>query len=175
MLIVFYLAALVAILSTVLAVTRTNAVHSLLYLIVSFLSVAVIFFVLGAHFVAALEVIVYAGAIMVLFVFVIMMLNVGSETENPKSRWLSLKTWAGPAILATILFVELAYVVLSQQIIPAVENVVEPKAVGISMFTKYLLGVEIAAVMLMAGIIGAYHLGQIKKKSKHRFLEGGEE
>ncbi len=174
MLIVFYLAALVAIVSTILAVTRTNAIHALLYLIVSFLSSAVVFFVLGAPFVAALEVIVYAGAIMVLFVFVIMMLNVGGETESHRDRWLSIRAWAGPAILATILFVELAYVVLSQQSVPASENMVEPKLVGISMFTEYLLGVEIAAVMLMSGIVGAYHLAQIKKKSNHRYLEGGE-
>jgi NADH-quinone oxidoreductase subunit J len=174
MLIVFYLAAIVAIISTILAVTRSNAVHSLLYLIVSFLASAVVFFVLGAHFIAALEVIVYAGAIMVLFVFVIMMLNVGSETERPDKKWLSPKTWVGPAILALVLFCELAYVVLSKESIPGSEAIVTPKEVGISLFTQYLLGIEIAAVMLMSGIIGAYHLAQIKKKSKHRFL-GGEE
>jgi NADH-quinone oxidoreductase subunit J len=174
MLIVFYLAAIVAIISTIMAVTRSNAVHALLYLVVSFLSVAVVFFVLGAHFVAALEVIVYAGAIMVLFIFVIMMLNVGSETENIRDRWLSVKTWGGPAILAFVLFAELAYVVLTKETMPSGESMVVPKEVGISLFTQYLLGVEIAAVMLMAGIIGAYHLGQIKKKSRHRFLEGEE-
>jgi len=172
--IVFYLAAIVAILSTILAVTRSNAVHALLYLIVSFLASAVVFFVLGAHFVAALEVIVYAGAIMVLFVFVIMMLNVGSETENVKNKWLRLKAWIGPAILALVLFVELAYVILTKDIAPTTEAIVAPKVVGISLFTEYLLGIEIGAVMLMSGIIGAYHLAQIKKKSRHRFL-GGEE
>ncbi len=78
---VFYVSALVAILSTVLVITRLNVVHALLYLIVSFFSVALIFFALGAPFVAALEIIIYAGAIMVLFVFVIMMLNLG-----PRSR-----------------------------------------------------------------------------------------
>ena len=74
---VFYISALVAVIATTMVITRLNAVHALLYLIVSLLSVALIFFVLGAPFVAALEVIVYAGAIMVLFVFVIMMLNLG--------------------------------------------------------------------------------------------------
>ncbi len=73
----FYLSALIAVISTLLVITRTNTVHALLYLIVSLLAVAMIFFVLGAPFVAALEVIIYAGAIMVLFIFVIMMLNLG--------------------------------------------------------------------------------------------------
>ena len=75
--IIFYIAAVIAFIATVGVVTRKNAIHALLYLVVSLLAVSVIFFVLGAPFVAALEVIVYAGAIMVLFVFAIMMLNLG--------------------------------------------------------------------------------------------------
>ena len=71
----FYVAAVVAVLATAMVITRANAVHALLYLVVSLLAVAIVFYVLGAPFAAALEVIVYAGAIMVLFVFVIMMLN----------------------------------------------------------------------------------------------------
>ena len=73
----FYISALVAVISTIMVVTRANPVHALLYLILSLFSVALIFFALGAPFVAALEVIIYAGAIMVLFVFVIMMINPG--------------------------------------------------------------------------------------------------
>ena len=73
----FYAAAFIALVSTVMVITTLNPVHALLYLIVSLLSVAVIFFVLGAPFAALLEVIVYAGAIMVLFVFVVMMLTAG--------------------------------------------------------------------------------------------------
>jgi NADH-quinone oxidoreductase subunit J len=74
---VFYIAAAVAIASTMMAITRLDEVHALLYLIVSLLAIAVVFFVLGAPFVAALDVIIYAGAIMVLFVFVVMLLNLG--------------------------------------------------------------------------------------------------
>lgn len=71
----FYIAAAVAVLSTVMVITRYNMIHALLYLVVSFLAVAVVFFTLGAPFMAALEVIIYAGAIVVLIIFVIMMLN----------------------------------------------------------------------------------------------------
>ncbi len=74
--ILFYIAATVALVSTILAMTRANAIHALIYLIVSLLAVAVIFYLIGAPFVAALEIVIYAGAIMVLFVFVIMMLQV---------------------------------------------------------------------------------------------------
>ena len=80
--IAFYIAALIAVFSTVMTITNLNPVHALLYLIVSLLSVAVIFFTLGAPFAALLEVIVYAGAIMVLFVFVVMMLNLGQATVS---------------------------------------------------------------------------------------------
>ena len=79
----FYVAAAVAIVSTVLAITRLVAVHALLYLIVSLLAVAVVFYTMGAPLVAALEVIIYAGAIMVLFVFVVMMLNLGAQAREP--------------------------------------------------------------------------------------------
>ena len=146
--------------------------HALLYLIISLLSVAVVFFVMGAQFVAALEVIVYAGAIMVLFIFVVMMLNIGSESEKAGSKWLTPATWGGPALLALVLFIEMAYVIFTREPVPGGASVITPKQVGITLYTEYLLGVELAAVMLMAGIIGAYHIGRTKRKSKHRFLEG---
>ena len=82
---VFYIAAAVAILATIMVITRLNAVHALLYLIVSLLSVAVVFYTLGAPFIAALEVIIYAGAIMVLFVFVVMMLSRCSQATGPRA------------------------------------------------------------------------------------------
>ena len=80
-LILFTITSAVAIFATVMMITRLNAVHGLLYLILSLLAVGVIFFLLGAHFAAVLEVIIYAGAIMVLFVFVIMMLNQGQKNH----------------------------------------------------------------------------------------------
>ena len=94
MLIAFYIAAAVAILATVMVITRQNAVHALLYLIVSLLAVAVVFYALGAPFVAALEVIIYAGAIMVLFLFVVMMLNIGDQATEMETTWLNPVVWA---------------------------------------------------------------------------------
>jgi NADH-quinone oxidoreductase subunit J len=83
--VLFYISAAVTIASSVMVITRRNAVHALLYLVTSLLSAAFIFYLLGAPFIAALEVIIYAGAIMVLFIFVVMMLNLGKESENQKS------------------------------------------------------------------------------------------
>src|SRR5512136_1643244 len=101
--VVFYVSAAVAIVSTLLVITRLNAVHALLYLIVSLFAVALIFFTLGAPFVAALEIIIYAGAIMVLFVFVMMLLNLGQQATQQESQWLNARMWIGPALLSIVL------------------------------------------------------------------------
>jgi NADH-quinone oxidoreductase subunit J len=156
----FYVSALIAVISTIMVVTRVNPVHALLYLILSLFSVALVFFALGAPFVAALEVIVYAGAIMVLFVFVIMMINPGRRAINQEKQWLNPKTWVGPSVLAAILLAELIYVMVrgGGQLASTAE--VTPKEVAIVLFGPYILGVELASMLLLAGLIGAYHLGR---------------
>lgn len=158
--IVFYVSAAVAIVATVAVITGRNAVHALLYFIVSLLAVALIFFALGAPFIAALEVIIYAGAIMVLFVFVMMMLNLGPQAVEQERQWLPSTAWVGAAILAIILVGELIYVFASQGGQPSGVSMVEPKQVGMALFGPYLLGVELASLLLLAGLVGAYHLGR---------------
>jgi NADH-quinone oxidoreductase subunit J len=158
-LILFYITSAVAIFATVMMITRLNAVHGLLYLILSLLAVGVIFFLLGAHFAAVLEVIIYAGAIMVLFVFVIMMLNQGQKTMEQERVWLQTGIWLGPSLLALILFVEmLVVIVLGGN--AETGHIVNSKQVGIALFGPYLLAVELASMLLLAGLVGAYHLGK---------------
>src|SRR5512136_2711499 len=99
---IFYIAGSFAVFSSIMAIRNRNAIHALLYLIISLLSVSVIFYILGAPLVAALEVIVYAGAIIVLFIFVVMMLNMGMEEEVEK-KWLTPGMWIVPVILAIVL------------------------------------------------------------------------
>jgi NADH-quinone oxidoreductase subunit J len=142
-----------------------------LYLVISFLAIAVVFFVLGAPFVAALEVMVYAGAIVVLIIFVIMMLSLKKESTEQEKQWLTRDIWIGPAILAFILTGELIYVITTGQAADLNQHLVDSKAVGISLYTTYVIGVELSGILLMAGIVGAYHLGRQKKKIVHRFLE----
>ena len=158
----FYVAAVVAILATIMMITRLNAVHALLYLIVSLLSVAIVFYTLGAAFIAALEVIIYAGAIMVLFVFVVMMLNLGEKTIAMEQGWLHPSMWTWPCILAAILIAEVAYLLLHAGSLPQAVSSVEPKQVGMALFGPYLIGVELASMLLLGAIVGAYHLARPK-------------
>jgi|SRR5579859_3577728 len=172
----FYIAAFVAVISTIMVITRFNIIHALLYLVVSFLALATVFFLLGAPFAAALEIIIYAGAIVVLIIFVIMMLNLKGEAIEQEKQWLTPSVWAGPAILSLILFAELIYVLIAGGSAAASPiQSVDSKAVGRSLYGQYILGVELSGMLLMAGIVGAYHLGRQKKKVTHRFLEQAEE
>ncbi|MAM72009.1 MAG: NADH-quinone oxidoreductase subunit J [Gammaproteobacteria bacterium] len=157
--ILFYGSALIAVLSTLMVITRVNIVHALLYLIVSMFSIAVIFYTLGAPFAAALEVIVYAGAIMVMFLFVIMMLNLGQPTIDQERSWLSPNMWIGPGILAAILLAEMLYA-LNITDAEMAHTMVEAKEVGIAMFGPYVLAVELASMLLLAGLVGAFHLAR---------------
>lgn len=171
----FYITALTAIVSTVLAITRWHAIHALLYLIVSLLALAVLFFIMGAHFAAALEVIIYAGAIMVLFIFAIMMLNLGKATVDWERQLLTPRIWVLPTILTLILFAELVYLLVIRKGPEWNEfRQVTPAEVGAALFGPYILGVEMAAFLLMAGLIGAYHIGRRENKVVHRYLKNEE-
>lgn len=166
MTVAFFIAAAVAVLATLMVITRTNAVHALLYLIVSLLAVALALYLLGAPFIAALEVIVYAGAIVVLFVFVVILLNLGPGSAAQERQWLRPVAWVGPSVLAVILLAELAYLVALGWRPPAAATVVGPTQVGLSLFGPYLLGVELASMLLLAGLVGAYHVGRVLRLPK---------
>jgi len=163
----FYIAATIALVSTFLVLTKFNASHALIYLIISLLAAAVIFYVVGAPFAAVLEVLVYAGAIMVLFVFVVMMLNLGQKGVDQEHEWLNLRMWIVPSILSLILLAEIIYVLAGgSALLPG--SSIGPKAVGMSLFGPYVLAVEIASMLLLAGLVGAYQLGR-------RYLEENRE
>jgi NADH-quinone oxidoreductase subunit J len=156
----FYIAAVVGVLATFLAITRANAVHALLYFIVSLLAMGILCFVLGAPFVAAVVVIINAGAIMVLFLFVIMMLNLGPHSTPGPRDWLQPRTWIGPAVLGMVLMLELLYCLVTSATRGPGVGTIEPKQVGLSLFGSYALGVEFASLLLLVGVLGAYHLGR---------------
>ncbi|EEV23607.1 MULTISPECIES: NADH-quinone oxidoreductase subunit J [Moraxella] len=162
----FYLLAIVAILASLRVITRTNPVHALLNMIVTLLALSGIFFALGAPFAGALEIIVYAGAIMVLFVFVVMMLNLGTQSTLEEESWLSSSAWAVPAGLAFIVGLTLFSLIGMKHgfegIMPAFIGVepVTAKMIGAKLFTEYLLLVEIAGFLLLAGLVAAYHLAK---------------
>ncbi len=157
--VLFYVAATIALVATLLAVTRYSAAHALIYLIISLLASAVIFYLVGAPFAAVLEVLIYAGAIMVLFVFVIMMLKLGPAGAHKEQRLLQPTMWLMPAALCGVLLAELLYMLTAaDRWLPG--TVIAPKAVGIELFGPYVLAVEIASMLLLAGLVGAFHLGR---------------
>ena len=156
----FYVASAVAVLSTLLTISSVNAVHALLYFVVSLFSAALLFLLLGAPFVAVLEVIIYAGAIIVLFLFAVMLLNLGQPGVDEERRWLKPHVWFGPTVLALVLGAELLWVFSSGGFAVTGATRVGPKQVGMALFGPYLLGVEIASMLLLAGLVGAYHLGR---------------
>lgn len=168
--VIFWAAAAVAVAATAMVITRRNAVHALLYLIVSLLAVAVLFFMLGATLAAALEVIIYAGAIVVLFIFVVMMFNLEGERRR-RGPWTSLRAWTGPGALSAVLLAEFLVVVTRGGTHGLVGGDVTPAQVGLSLFSTYVLGVELAAMLLLAAVVGAFHLGSRKTASHHRLFE----
>ncbi|WP_413737818.1 NADH-quinone oxidoreductase subunit J [Sodalis sp. RH21] len=156
----FYLSGLVAILATLRVITHTHPVHALLYLIVSLLAIACVFFTLGAYFAGALEIIVYAGAIMVLFVFVVMMLNLGAADVRQERDWLTPSAWVGPGVLSLLLLGVLIRAIYGVRDRGIAGDVISAKSVGIALFGPYVLAVELASMLLLAGLVVAFHLGR---------------
>ncbi|WP_081166587.1 NADH-quinone oxidoreductase subunit J [Niastella populi] len=169
----FYISSIIAIVSTVMVITRFHPVHALLYLAVSFLSVGMIFLSLGAPFVAALEVIVYAGAIIVLFIFVVMMLNLGRETAHQEKEWLKPKVWLLPSALVLVLLAEMIILLFTDSKQPMQVAVVDPRKLALSLYGEYIIAVELTGFLLMAGIVGAAHIGKHMHTPMHRFLQNG--
>jgi NADH-quinone oxidoreductase subunit J len=153
----FYSGAVVAVVATLLVIVQTNVVHALIYLVLSLLAVAVVFFSVGAPFVAILEAIVYAGAIMVLFLFVVMMLNLGQRSRDQEKDWLPARTWLVPSVLAAVLLMQLtaSFPAAQTQIVE-----VGARAVSELLFGPYVLAVELASFLLLAGLVSAYHIAK---------------
>lgn len=161
----FYFSAGVAVLATFRVITNTNPVHALLYLIISLLAVSMVFFALGAPFAGALEIIVYAGAIMVLFVFVVMMLNLGPSTAAQERAWMAPRLWIGPSLLAAALLAQLLYALFVEPTGATLGHTeVDPKEVGTALFGPYVLIVELCALLLLGALVAAFHLGRHEAK-----------
>ena len=178
----FYIAGAIAIFASLKVVLGSNAIHALLYLVVSLLAVAVCFYFLGAPFAAGLEVIVYAGAILVLFVFAVMMFDLqgddadvhfSGQYSNPQAGKNSVNKpgqgfghWFGPCILAFILLAEFIYVLAISEHPLQTSTIIDAKEVGTLLYGPYLLAVEIASFLLLSGLIGGYHLAKDTEQDK---------
>jgi NADH-quinone oxidoreductase subunit J len=166
---IFYVLAGVILVSTGLAITRRNLVHAIVYLIISFFGSAMLYYLFGAPLLAALEIIIYAGAIMVLFLFIIMMLRVDPSTI----RRPSLRHWL-PAGLLGLIYVVIAILVVTQD--PGSRTILEtavakPRVFGQFLFQKYWLSVEIVSFLFLIALVGALYLGKAFAKDTGREKE----
>lgn len=164
--VLFIILALVAIASALGMLFSRNAIYSALNLIINFGVVAVFYLILGAPFIALAQVTVYAGAIMVLFLFVIMLL--GAE----RLRAASSLPWQQPAaiILVAVLLVEAAYVIFVRPatltgLQPLPDGFGSPSAVGLRLFDQYTLPFEITSVLLLVAMVGAIVLSKRRRKA----------
>lgn len=158
-----YIAAAMTVLS-LLVVTRKNPVHSVLLMLVLFVHMAGLYLLLNAEFLAAIQIIVYAGAIMVLFLFVVMLLNLRNEETSKKYQ----QQWPLSAGIAVVLAVFLVMIVGKITVIPplgkysieAIQAEGSIMTIGKVLYTEYLLPFEIASIILLVAIIGAVVLAK---------------
>lgn len=158
----FYFLSFVAVIAALMVVFSRNAVYSVLYLIITFFAIAGHYVLLNAQFLAAVHVIVYAGAIMVLFLYVIMLLDLNEAVEKPKS---TLMTFAA-AICAGSLMVILIGALRGTEMISvghAATDVGLVKNLGKVLFEDYLLPFEITSILLLAAMVGSVMLGKPEK------------
>ena len=171
--IVFYIIAIITIIASLRMVMGRNAVHSAIWLVLVFFCFGGFYVILQAEFVAAVQVIVYAGAIMVLFLFVIMLLRVDRAEEllsrHRIQRWvgvilgIALLSGIGVTVMVNILPGQLGSKSLEETVIKAGGNT---QAVAEALFTDYLLPFEATSVLLLAAIVGAVVLAKQKKEEK---------
>jgi NADH-quinone oxidoreductase subunit J len=170
--IIFYVLAVMILATTGVAITRRNLVHAVIYLIFSFFGSAMLFYLFGAPLLAVLEVIIYAGAIMVLFLFIVMMLRIEASSERlfPLSQWL-------PAAVFGIVYLAVGLALVAADPngrIPLKTARAEPGAFGRYIFEQHWLSVEIVSLLLLAALIGALILGRRSKKFPAADTTGGE-
>ncbi len=158
----FYLISAVVIGATAIAITRRNLVHAVVYLIVSYFGTAMLFYLFGAPLLAALEIIIYAGAIMVLFLFVIMMI----EIESPEEVMFPLGQWL-PAAVFGLIYVVAAITMIVET--PGTEIslsmlVASPRQFALYVFEHHWFLIEVISILLLVALIGALHIGKAKNR-----------
>jgi len=160
--IIFYVLAAIILVTTGLAITRRNLVHVVMYLVFSFFGSAMMFYLFGAPLLAVLEVIIYAGAIMILFLFIIMMVKVEASEEPlfPIQQWL-------PIVLIGVVYLIIGAGIVSSA--PGSQVTLEialakPKAFGEYLFQRHWLVIEIVSLLLLIALVGALYLGHKKSE-----------
>ncbi len=150
-----------AIFSGLMMITSKNPVHSVLWLIVTFFAISGHYILLNAQFLAIVNIIVYAGAIMVLFLFVIMLMNLNKETEPQKNRWLKM---AGAVAGGCLLLVMVAALkdsdIKQQQALGKEGNIGPIQTLGKELFSTYVVPFEISSILFLSAMVGAVVIGK---------------
>lgn len=159
--ILFWFLSVVAIFSALMVITSKNPVYSVLWLIVTFFTISGHYILLNAQFLAIVNIIVYAGAIMVLFLFVIMLMNLNKETEPPKSRWLKMAGAVAGGCLLLVLVAALKDTdIKNQQALVNVGSIGLIKNLGKELFTTYVVPFEISSILFLSAMVGAVVIGK---------------
>lgn len=161
---VFYILGMISIISTIFVILHSNPVYALIYFIISLLSISGIFFILGGVFAAVLEIIIYAGAIMVLFTFVLMLLNLGKIMEIKEKKWLKDINWITISFLFLFFFITIIYGVSFIDDLNVFNTLIDTKMVGISLFGPYVFIVELSSILLLSALVVVFHFGKEKIK-----------
>ncbi len=156
----FYFLSFLAIMFGLMVVLSKNPIHSVLYLVLTFFAIAGHYVLLNAQFLAAVHVIVYAGAIMVLFLFVIMLLNLNKETEPHKNIWLKLSAAVASGLLLMVLVGSLRNAEMISATNTFNPNVGLIENLGKTLFKEFLLPFEVASLLLLGAMVGAVLLGK---------------
>jgi NADH-quinone oxidoreductase subunit J len=159
--ILFWFLSVVALFSALMVISSKNPVYSVLWLIITFFSISGHYILLNAQFLAIVNIIVYAGAIMVLFLFVIMLMNLNKETEPRKNRWLKLAGAVSGGCLLLILVAALKNTEIKQQFAEVnTGDIGLIKILGKELFTNYVVPFEISSVLFLSAMVGAVVIGK---------------
>ncbi len=159
--ILFWFLSVVAIFSALMVITSKNPVYSVLWLIATFFAISGHYILLNAQFLAIVNIIVYAGAIMVLFLFVIMLMNLNKETEPQKNRWLKMAgAVAGGCFLLVLVAALKDTDAKQQQVLINEGGIGLIRNLGKELFTTYVIPFEISSILFLSAMVGAVVIGK---------------
>ncbi len=159
--ILFWILSVVALFSALMVITSKNPVYSVLWLIATFFAISGHYILLNAQFLAIVNIIVYAGAIMVLFLFVIMLMNLNKETEPQKNRWLKMVGAIAGGCLLLVLVAALKDIdIRNQQALVSEGSIGLIQSLGKELFSTYVVPFEISSILFLSAMVGAVVIGK---------------
>lgn len=157
----FWFLSVIALFSALMVITSKNPVYSVLWLIVTFFAISGHYILLNAQFLAIVNIIVYAGAIMVLFLFVIMLMNLNRESEPQKNRWLKFAGAIAGGCLMLVLVAALRNTEIQKESALVNEGTIGLiKNLGRELFTNYVVPFEISSILFLSAMVGAVVIGK---------------